>query len=245
MRFGVKSDKGIVREVNEDSYNVLAGYSNVPVSFIIADGMGGHNSGEIASQTAVNYISNYIMENPSDFCEEGRISQAILQAVRNTNSRVYELSLANQENSGMGTTFILAVVCNKRLYIGHVGDSRVYLLRDGIIEQITTDHSYIEELVRTGSISREEAQNHPKKNLITRALGCGIDVEVDLYTCNIKENDIYLLCTDGLTNLVDENDIKQILESQDDPEEACGKLVELANSRGGDDNVTVIVFKNG
>jgi len=245
VRFGVKSDKGIVRDINEDSFNVLAGYPNVPISFIIADGMGGHNSGEVASQMAVDFVSNYIMESPEAFTDEKRISEAICDVIEKANSKIFSVSSEQNENTGMGTTLVMAILCGKKIYFGHVGDSRAYVLREGIINQITTDHSFIEELVKNGSISRKEAMTHPKRNLITRALGCYEKIEVDIYTCNVKENDVYILCTDGLTNLIEDSDMKDILENFDDPEAACSELVGLANSRGGDDNITVIVFKTG
>ncbi len=244
MKFGVKSDKGIQRDSNEDSYNIIAGYPNVPVCFIIADGMGGHNSGEVASKMAVDSISNYILEFPDDLSDETRVEERIQDAIINANTEIFEISKLKPETAGMGTTLILAVVCNKKIYIGHVGDSRVYLLRDGNFEQITTDHSFIEELVKTGSITRLEAQGHPKRNLITRALGCLEKVESDLYDCNIKDNDVYLLCTDGLTNMLDDEKIKEILENTDDPQQACNTLVDAANAAGGEDNVSVIIFRN-
>lgn len=244
MRYAVKSDRGIVREINEDSYNILAGYPNIPVSFIIADGMGGHNSGEIASQMAVNFISHYILENPQEFAEDDAISTAVQEVIRKANAFVCEASVNNPEYRGMGTTLILAVIYNKRIYIGHVGDSRVYVVRGTGMEQITTDHSYIEELLRNGSITRDEAQKHPKRNLITRALGCVEEVEIDIYTCNIKENDIYILCTDGLTNTMNEDEIKNIVLGSDDPDIVCSELVNTANANGGEDNITVIVIKN-
>ncbi|MCX7711937.1 MAG: Stp1/IreP family PP2C-type Ser/Thr phosphatase [Clostridia bacterium] len=244
MRFAVQSDKGIVRELNEDSYNILAGYPNVPVSFIIADGMGGHNSGEVASQMAVNIISNHILENPESFTNEEQIQSSLREVIEKANSLIYAASKDNSDHYGMGTTLILAVVCNRKLYIGHVGDSRVYVLRDANLEQITTDHSFIEELLKNGSITREEALKHPKRNLITRALGCMEEVEVDTYICNLKENDIYILCTDGLSNLVDEETLKNIVSNNEDPDTACRELIDTANSNGGEDNITVIVFKN-
>ena len=118
------------------------------------------------------------------------------------------------------------------------------MVRSSALEQVTTDHSYIEELLRNGSITRAEAHNHPKRNLITRALGCAQEVEIDSYTCNIKEDDIYILCTDGLTNMLDETEIKSVVEKYDDPDAACTELVNTANSKGGEDNITVIIIKN-
>jgi protein phosphatase len=244
LKFGVKSDKGLIREKNEDSFNVIAGKKDVPVSFIIADGMGGHNSGEVASSMSVDYISNYIIEHPELFKDENTVEISIKKIVEAANEVIYRKSLEVIENSGMGTTLIMASVVNGKLFIGHVGDSRAYLIRNGVIKRITTDHSYIEELIKNGSLTREEADNHPQKHIITRALGCSDSITPDTYKCEIMENDIYILCTDGLTNMLSENDIKDIVEQNEDPAAASSKLVEKANSNGGADNITVIVFKN-
>ena len=147
-------------------------------------------------------------------------------------------------NSGMGTTLIMAVIHNGMLYVGHIGDSRVYLLRKDEMRQITTDHSYIEELIKTGSLTREEAQYHPKKNVITRALGCSEYIKVDTYLSDIQEGDTLIICTDGLTNMLNEDEIKRIVTSTDDIDAACDELVRKTNEYGGIDNVTVILIKN-
>ena len=244
VKFGVKSDRGMIREINEDSYNIIAGYPGVPVSFIIADGMGGHNSGEIASKAAVDFVSNYILQFPGTLSNEENIADSLAETMSKANARVYALSKEEKANSGMGTTLIVAIICNKKLFVGHIGDSRVYLIRNGKIKRITSDHSYIEELVRSGSLTRKEAEKHPKKNLITRALGCSDEIEIDTYTCEIKTNDIFMLCTDGLTNMLGEEEIMQVLEKTDDPGAACDELVAGANRNGGEDNITVIAFRN-
>jgi serine/threonine protein phosphatase PrpC len=244
MRFAVKSDKGMIREINEDSYNVIAGYSGVPVSFVIADGMGGHNSGEIASKMAVDSVSAQILENPHTLIDEAGILISIKEIMENTNRAVYEKSIGDEATKGMGTTLILAVMLNKKLHIGHVGDSRAYIIRDERIEQLTTDHSFIEELIKNGSISRAEAAVHPRRHVITRAIGCMEEVEVDTYSCNIKDNDVFLLCTDGLSNMLDDEEILSAISGTEDLHQACIKLVDMANECGGEDNVTVILFKN-
>jgi protein phosphatase len=243
VRFGVRCDKGKIREINEDSYNILASLPGIPVTFIIADGMGGHNSGEIASKAAVESISKNISENPDIFKEGEDIEKAIKTVIEKANVDVYKKSLENETYSGMGTTLIAAVAVNRRLYIGHVGDSRVYLIRDNKMEKLTIDHSYIEELVRNGTLTKEEAEKHPNKNLITRALGCGEVLEVDTYTYDIQENDVVLMCTDGLTNMLNEEKILEIVNNYDDLDLACEKLVGDSNEMGGEDNITVIIFK--
>ncbi len=244
MRFGVKSDRGKVREINEDSYNVIAGYPGIPVTFIIADGMGGHNSGEIASKTAVDYVSNYILQSPGSFLESEDLSPIVKKVMEEANTDVYKKSLEHEGDRGMGTTLIVTVVHNKKLTIGHVGDSRVYMIRDDSILRLTEDHSFIEELVKNGTLTREEAENHPNKNLITRALGCSDSIQVDTYKYDLKDDDVCVVCTDGLTNMLGEKEIKDIVLNSGDPEIACDKLIMEANERGGEDNITVIVFRN-
>ncbi len=243
MRYGVKSDKGLMRESNEDSYNIIAGYPGIPVSFVIADGMGGHNSGEIASKTAVDFISKQIMENPETFSKTEDIPSSIKSLLERANFEIFTMSMEQLSNYGMGTTVILVVVLDNKLFAGHIGDSRLYVVRNNEIKRLTTDHSYVEELVMSGSLTREEAENHPKKHVITRALGCEERVEVDVLTHDIREDDIFVLCTDGLTNMISEEEIQRIVLETDEPADACDKLVERANAEGGEDNITVIVFK--
>lgn len=244
MKFAAKCDRGMVREKNEDSYNIISGYKDVPTTFIIADGMGGHNSGEIASKTAVDFISKSVLEFPEKKIANGDIPLFIKQIIEDANREVINVSKERIENYGMGTTVIVASVWDDNLYIGHVGDSRLYLIRDGKMERITTDHSYIEELVQNGTLTREEAENHPQKNIITRALGCFDEIVVDTYVCEIRKGDYFVLCTDGLTNMLSENEIKDIVLSADNPETACDALVRKANENGGEDNITVIVIEN-
>lgn len=248
--FGARSDKGMVREINEDSFNVIAGSQGQPCTFIIADGMGGHNSGEVASKMAVDFISNYLYQTPelislqNDASCENKISAAIQELILRANAEVFSKSQQYPENKGMGTTLIVAVMREDNLYIGHVGDSRLYLITGDHIERITTDHSFIEELIKNGSLKREEAENHPKKNLITRAIGCSSDLEVDTYECGLNKNDILVLCTDGLTNMLDEEEIKNVVLGSESLESACDELIRRANEKGGEDNITVIVAKN-
>lgn len=244
MKFAVKSDRGIVREINEDSYNIIAGYPGIPVSFIIADGMGGHNSGEIASKMAVDAISNYILQFPELFSDDTTLSDSIRASMEKANEIIFSAAMEQEANFGMGTTLTVAVVNNKKLYIGHVGDSRVFLIRDSKMIRLTTDHTYIEELVKNGSITREEAASHPKRNVLTRAIGCERNIKVDTYVYGLQDNDLFLMCTDGLTNMLSEVEILDIVKKTEDPESICSELVMTANDRGGEDNITVITFIN-
>jgi protein phosphatase len=244
VRFGVKSDKGRIREINEDSYNIIAGYPGIPVTFIIADGMGGHNSGEVASKAAVDFVSDYILKSPQAIADSENVLLIIKEIMEKSNTHVYNKSLESETDSGMGTTLIVAVVNGKKLYIGHVGDSRLYLIREDKIERLTEDHSFIEELIKNGTLTREEAENHPNKNVITRALGCAQEVQIDTYSHELRDEDICIVCTDGLTNMLSEQEIKDIVLGNEEPQIACDRLVEQANLRGGEDNITVMVFKN-
>lgn len=243
MRFAAISDKGIVRDLNEDSYRVIVGQEEVPDTFIIADGMGGHNSGDVASNMAVEFAKNYILNNPKVFSNEESVLDGIKVLAEEGNKAIYEKASKSKETLGMGTTFIIAIALNNKLYIGHVGDSRVYLIRNNGIKRLTVDHSYIEELIKNGSITREEAQSHPKKNIITRALGCNESILVDTLSSSIDKNDIFVICTDGLTNMLPEYKIMKIILENDDLNNSCNELVRLANEKGGNDNITVIIME--
>ncbi len=244
MRFAFESDKGKVRELNEDSCKVIIGKNGVPDTFIIADGMGGHNSGEVASRIAVEFAQEYLQNNAESFTEEENILSEIEKLMEAANSTVYQKSKESEENAGMGTTFVVTVIFNSKFYIGHVGDSRVYLIREGKIEQLTTDHSFIEELIKNGSLTREEAENHPKKNIITRALGCEENILIDTLSIGVNKNDTFVLCTDGLSNMLTGDEILSVIANNDDINVSCGELVRLANEKGGEDNITVIIIKN-
>jgi serine/threonine protein phosphatase PrpC len=243
LKFAARTDRGRHRELNEDCFNIISGYSGVPEVFIVADGMGGHNSGEIASKTAVDFITGAILSSPGRLAPESAGGGEIKKLVEETNRYVYEKSLEAPENNGMGTTMTVAAAVCGTMYIGHVGDSRLYLIRNGNIKLISTDHSYIEEMVRNGSMTREEAKSHPRKHVITRALGCSAEVEADAYSFSMEDGDTYLLCTDGLTNMLGEDEILE-LAGENAPDAACEALVKSANDNGGEDNITVIVIKN-
>lgn len=243
MRFGVKTDKGLIREKNEDFFNVIFGETDVPNCFIVADGMGGHKSGEVASALAVEVVSKSFLKQKGYFGEEQNVVKIITDVMKEANSKVLQKSKEEVLNKGMGTTLIMAVVSKEKLCIGHVGDSRAYLFRNKKLERITTDHSYIEELIKNGTLTKKEARNHPKKNVITRALGSEEEVDIDIYSRDIKQGDVFMVCTDGLTNMLTDKEIVNILIEFDDPQEACDKFIYMANEKGGRDNTTVVVFK--
>lgn len=243
MKFAAGTDKGKHRELNEDCLSIIPGNTDMPSVFVVADGMGGHNSGEIASRAAVDYFSGAIPKVDWGTYADNGFEDELRKLISATNKSVYEKSLEMSENNGMGTTMTAAVVAGETMYIGHVGDSRLYLIREGNLKLLTTDHSYIEEMVRNGSLTREEAKKHPQKHVITRALGCLPEVETDIYSCGIEAGDIYILCTDGLTNMLSEDEIAQIAAANT-PEATCEALLQRANDNGGEDNITVIVIKN-
>ncbi len=226
MIFSYMTDRGKKREKNEDSV-----YADGTL-FIIADGMGGHNAGEVASRMATDIISERLKGIKENRREE------ITDAVAFANAEIYKA--AEGQFSGMGTTVDVCLFDGKSLHIGHVGDSRVYLLHDGELTKLTVDHSYVEMLLSKGEITREEADNYPMKNMITRAVGVSGGITTDYYEKSVSEGDILLLCTDGLTNAVSEKDIKNILGSEKDIENAVKRLIDTANANGGPDNITVI-----
>jgi serine/threonine protein phosphatase PrpC len=228
--YAVSSDTGRKRRRNEDSY-VIA-----PPLFAVADGMGGAQAGEIASRLAAGALEETDLGAGSG---EERVTSLIQEA----NRRVYERSNEDPSASGMGTTITVALVGDTGVTIGHVGDSRAYRYRDGSIEQITEDHSLVNELMKSGKLSPEEAETHPQRSVITRALGTDPDVDVDSFTLETQSGDVFLLCSDGLTTMVDDDSILGVLEQhRDDLDRATKSLVSAANRGGGEDNITVIAF---
>ncbi|WP_425540220.1 Stp1/IreP family PP2C-type Ser/Thr phosphatase [Microaceticoccus formicicus] len=235
MEFGGKTDIGKCRDLNEDS--LLINKTDDYYLFVVADGMGGHLAGEVASKLAVDSINYYISQNFHSIDNKlDLINHALLYA----NSKIYEQSISDSRYANMGTTCDAAICIDDNVYIGHVGDSRVYLY-DGKIKQITRDHSLVADLIESGSLTEEEAKNTRQKNIITRALGGDNKLIVDLHHVKIKSKDILLLCSDGLTNGIDDNRIKEVLEMKISPEEKSDMLIYMSNASGGYDNSTVVV----
>ena len=227
---GAKSDVGRVRKGNEDAMLVEA-----PL-FVVADGMGGHLAGDVASATAVETIKRSSEEQPPS-------EPSTLEAyVRAANKAIWEKALADAQLQGMGTTCTLLFLDGATAHIAHVGDSRAYLLRDGEFSQLTEDHTLVERMVREGKLERTEAARHPQRSIITRALGVESDVEVDLSTFEVTEGDRVLLCSDGLSSMVDDSEIETLLRDASGAEAAANDLVNAALEAGGEDNVTVVVL---
>ena len=250
------TDTGLVRSHNEDSVFIFDSSQQTESSsisygfYIVADGMGGHRAGEVASQKAIQIIKSKLLDN-IDYILNADINTQIREAFEKANSEIYNASQNSPLLSGMGTTATLGLRKSDRLYIGHVGDSRAYLIRNGEIIRITRDHSLVESLIKSGFITEEESRVHPDRNVITRALGTSINVIVDSYkdytgddSIQLNRNDRVLFCTDGLINEVNENEILEIIQQAPDVSTACQNLVESANNRGGNDNITVIVVQS-
>ena len=237
-----KTDVGKVREINQDSYYISDSLSEVQL-YILADGMGGCNGGEIASQLAVTCAKNYIINNFKEVPKDKEsLIQLIGSSVEYANMVVYEKSKEQPELEGMGTTLEICLIYNSKAYIAHVGDSRIYRIRKNLIRKLTQDHSYVQKLVSDGTITQEEANNHPKKNMLMKALGCNAFVEPDVAIRGFLKEDVLVICSDGLTNEVKPDDIYNIVK--EDFAIAPKELVELSNQNGGIDNITVVVIKN-
>ncbi len=203
----------------------------------------GYNGGEIASSLATISAKKYIEENfKNTELEKESIQELIRKAMDYANQVVYEKSKENQELEQMGTTLEICLIHENKVYIGHIGDSRIYRIRKNIIRRITTDHSYVETLVKDGTITREEAYYHPKKNMLIKALGCMDKIEPDITVKGFLEGDIILMCSDGLTNMLHEEEIYSIIKENES--EACDKLIQRANELGGYDNISVIIISN-
>jgi PPM family protein phosphatase len=227
-----RTDVGRQRSANEDDF-VLA-----PPFFAVADGMGGAKAGEVASAMATE-----VFEGESDSSEPAEAQLA--RMLREANKRIHDLAVADESHRGMGTTLTAAKVTGDEISLAHVGDSRAYRMRDGELEQLTKDHSLVAELERSGQITPEAAEHHPQRSIITRALGPEPEVEVDTYTVTGREGDLFLLCSDGLTSMISDEEIGSILRSADSLDAAADALVRAANQSGGKDNITVVLFRVG
>ena len=238
MKTFSKTDIGMVREVNQDYVFVSDTPSgNLPNLLVVADGMGGHRAGEYASRLAVEVVKQELESSAMD-SPEAMMKNAITHA----NTRVLEAATQVANLRGMGTTLVVATVIDRTLYFANVGDSRLYLLNDDI-KQLSKDHSLVQEMVRLGGINEEEAKCHPDKNIITRAIGAKDDIEIDFYEYRLKKGDIILMCTDGLSNMVEDEEILHIVKCSRDVVEAVEQLIERAKENGGSDNIGVIVAK--
>ena len=237
-----RTDKGNVRENNEDYFYISNSLDEVQL-YLLADGMGGYNGGEIASKLAVQTAKKYIENNFKDIeKDKDSIIQLLGSSMEYANMVVYEKSKETPELQGMGTTLEICLIYNNKAYIGHVGDSRIYRVRKQFIRKLTQDHSYVQKLVKEGTITKEQAEHHPQKNMLMKALGCNAFVEPDVMVKGFLKDDIIIMCSDGLSNLVDQETIYEMASKN--IEQGTKDLVQLAKDRGGYDNITVVIIKN-
>jgi serine/threonine protein phosphatase PrpC len=225
-----KTDTGRQRRDNEDS-----AFARAPL-FVVADGMGGAQAGEVASQIAVEAFETALPE-------QGSPEERLADRAQDANRRIYEISRTEDERAGMGTTLTAVYVDESGLAVAHVGDSRAYLFRDGELARLTQDHTLVEELVRRGKLTEEQAAEHPQRSIITRALGVDAEVDVDTRTFPVRSGDVILLCSDGLTSMITEQRIAEILGQESDLDRGAERLIAAANEAGGRDNITVILFR--
>ncbi len=241
MRLSVaaRSDVGMIRSGNEDNYyadaNAFRGL------FIVADGMGGHAAGEVASEMAVQIVQRELSGVKDVRADNVRLM--VSRSLTRANTAIFERTLTEIDKQGMGTTVSALLLSHARYLIGQVGDSRVYLLRDGALRQLTKDHSYVQEQVDAGFLTPEQARYHPYSNVITRCVGAGENVEPDVYGGDVRVGDLFLVASDGLTGMVDDRRLQQLLLSRVTPDRLVDALITEANARGGLDNITAIIVQ--
>ncbi len=232
-----RTDVGLIRSGNEDNYLMVPEKG----TFIVADGMGGHAAGEVASEMAVRIVAQDLGSfrglSPDD------AASRMIQAIRDANAAIYERTLSEHDKRGMGTTATVLVLHANRYLLGQVGDSRGYLMRDGVFHQVTKDHSYVQEQVDAGYLTPEQARTHPYSNVITRCVGASGDVTPDLFSGVVRAGDVFLLASDGLTGMLEDDVLAAILKSDGPPEKWVDRLVGEANRRGGLDNITAIIVR--
>lgn len=239
-QLGFKSNTGAVREKNENACFVIPSHD----VYVVADGVGGSNAGEVASRTVVQGIAEYVREVPLDECKtDEEICSYFIDCLATVNDQVYRLGQDHREHRGMATTVVTAYLRGEKAYIMNVGDSRAYLFSDGRLHQLTEDHTYVNELLKSGAITCEEAETHSQRHYITRAIGADIFVKSDFYRVPIKEGDILMLCSDGLYGEVEEQELIEILGKDENMPDTCSMLVEAAIESGGRDNITVVLVK--
>jgi len=232
-----RTDVGIIRSGNEDSYLMVPDRG----IFVVADGMGGHAAGEVASEMAVRFVARDLgsLKGLSD----DQVAERMRVSVRTANSAIFQRTLTEHDKRGMGTTVTALVLYDTRFLIGQVGDSRCYLLRDGKLTQITKDHSYVQEQVDAGYLTPEQARTHPYSNVITRCVGANSDVMPDVYVGAVRPKDVFLLASDGLTGMLEDHQLADVLHADRMPQEQVDALVAEANRHGGLDNITAIIVR--
>ncbi|MBK5253775.1 MAG: Stp1/IreP family PP2C-type Ser/Thr phosphatase [Peptostreptococcaceae bacterium] len=239
MKTGFLTDKGRRRKNNEDYVKIVDEIG----LYLLADGVGGSRSGEVASKETVESFANYLRLRIGDVKEEFDVISLLEEAMDFVNMKIHILSNGNKEHEGMATTFVYAIIKDGNAYIGNVGDSRAYLIHNEEIIQITDDHTYVNELVKAGLLTKEEARKHTKKNIITRAIGADEVLKADLFTLPIEVGDKIVLCSDGLYDELTDEDILKITNKHEDMQICAKELIEVANNCGGNDNISTICIK--
>ena len=240
MKFAACSDIGKVRKENEDSFYIPNPDDEIKL-FLVADGIGGQSHGKFASMMSIEEIIKYFIKNYSNYNNH---SELLTDAIKFANNSVLDLANSRQEFSGMGTTLVSALINNDELLLSNAGDSRCYIIRKDIISQLTVDNSYVQYLLEQGAISTAEAHNHPQRNLITKAVGLEKNIDIDVDCIKLYPGDILLLCTDGLTTMLSDEDILHIiLKKRSNLEQATGLLIKKAKDNGGTDNITAILVE--
>jgi PPM family protein phosphatase len=235
------TDQGRVRQHNEDAGGIFVNKDGNRLA-IVADGMGGHRAGDVASEMTISHLKNE-WDGSDGISTAGDAESWLRGQITSVNSLLFNHAMNNLECDGMGTTVVAAISTNRFVTIANIGDSRCYLLNESGFKQVTEDHSLVNELVRTGQISREDAEHHPRKNVLLRALGTEKAVEMDVKTIIFEEGDILLLCSDGLSNKVNEKEMSAILTNEDPLEYKAATLISLANENGGEDNITLAIVE--
>lgn len=236
-----RTDVGMIRSGNEDNFAVHVPYPAERGLFVVADGMGGHAAGEVASEMAVQTLERELADIKD--LEDASAAERVADALRMANRSIHDRTITEVDKQGMGTTASVLLLAGMRYLIGQVGDSRVYLLRDGALHQLTKDHSYVQEQVDAGFLTPEQARYHPYSNVITRCVGASPDVQPDIYFGEVRIGDLFLVASDGLTGMVDDRRLQMLLMSRVEPERKVHALIAEANGRGGLDNITAIVVQ--
>lgn len=241
FRVAALSDVGLVRQGNEDNYGIVTFGGDFPLVCIVADGMGGHLNGELASKIAVEYCQNRLSEDLPLENDPQQIKSLLNDVIQKANIKVYLNSLETPKNKGMGTTLTITVFYQSSVYVGHIGDSRCYLLRDRYLDCLTIDHTVIHEMLEAGTITQAETFTHPQRHVLTQALGSSEYLKPDIVHLDLQKQDRFLLCSDGLHGYVEDHAIQTTLAQSNEPEKICELLINQANEKGGKDNITAIV----
>lgn len=239
MKFHAITDMGRVRGQNQDNvFGTGESIGVLPNLFLVADGMGGHKAGDYASRKAIDMVRESV-----EASREEEPVAVLRQAITTANEELFLEASEDRDKSGMGTTFVAATISDRELLVANVGDSRLYVLHDGQLRQVTLDHSLVEEMVRTGNMSQEVASHHPRRNMITRAVGAERTVDVDFFDVSLSGDEMILLCSDGLSNMIEDDTIRDLLLEEGTTKDRAERLVQEANQKGGRDNITVIVVE--